>query len=266
MVFVACSLCACGESESCGLWDLPPDAYEPDDTLESASTLAPGEVQTRTTHCERGQLDLDYVVLESTPGTVYQAPLVEVTDNGATPNIAIYGPDGAALDNFVRWENGMWLAPDEGTYTIEISSGGDKPLFGDYELQPASFELSFEIVPGDMYEPDDSLATASPSVDGELREHSLTYFGDVDHILFSALAGQSIVVFTTEVHPDIATVITVLDMYGQELSSAGPSWDPSSGGAWTALVDDDYILRVANDATISDFVGPKSYKLSIMGS
>ena len=217
---------------------LAPDAYEHDNTFETASLLHSNPIvdgsfsQLHSSH-EPGDLDyvkfdligLDNTVVISTSGTNYSdtkvalysasRELIAENDNNET-NVGDY---------YSRLEV-SGLSP--GTYFVLTRGASDWDVFGGYNLTVTVTSSGVEVVEPDRFETDDTLESVRGLVENQLsvevsQSRSIHNQSDVDFTHFELLTTSDVVVTTTGEAGD--TILEVLNDAGDSLGE-----DRSPGG------------------------------------
>lgn len=258
---------------ACGQELTARDGHEPDDSFDTAKSLAPGVDSEHTIHCASGSFNPDFVRLATEPGRVYTFPSVTLLE-GTEPLMETFAPDGSALPQFEHIDIAKtWLAPESGDYRLRFSAGWEDPLLEQAKRSGGRFGVRFEAIEGDAFEPDDTIASAKPAALGTIQERTLTWSADRDVVRVEVQAGQKLQVF---VPPDglgssIVPVVEILDGAGKDVAAGSPNWRtgaPSpgqccAGGFWTAPADGTFFVRFSHDRTTGDFYGPRPYKLEL---
>jgi len=177
------------------------DAFEPDNTCAAARWSSSGAVQERTL-CPVG--DEDWVKFTAVAGITYT---VAATDLGmhAVPLLSLYQTCGG-LSQFGTGPQFQWFAPASGVYYIHVRHHDESygPL--------ANYTLRITAGPGsgDLYEPDDTCATARDiPTDGSRQTHLFQGPGDQDWVKFSANVGDSFTVVADNTAPGVNPLISV---------------------------------------------------------
>ncbi len=99
------------------------DSYEPDNTIETATTFTVGESQERTLHDSD---DTDFVTFTATAGTTYILETFIDSTAETDTNLVLYNSDTFMLaenDDNINLESLIeWTADVDGTYVLEIQS------------------------------------------------------------------------------------------------------------------------------------------------
>ncbi len=178
-----------------------PDAYEPDNACAAARWSSSGAVQDRTL-CPVG--DEDWVKFTAVAGLTYT---VAATDLGmhAKPLLSLYKTCGG-LSQFGTGPQFEWFAPASGVYYIHVRHHDDTwgPLAG-YKLRITAGPGS-----GDIYEPDDTCATARDiPTDGTRQTHLFQGPGDQDWVKFSVNVGDNFTVVADNTAMGVNPLISV---------------------------------------------------------
>ncbi len=212
------------------------DTYEPDGSAEMAAEIADGETQERSFHDID---DVDYARFEAAKNGLYDISTTIPEGEPTDPYISILDAEGRQLA-FNDDENAYtaaarltWFALEAGTYYIAV--GCRYP--GDYALSFADeSEVVAEVgdmledldfVAPDVFEPDDTMKTASATKLGTPQERTL-HLGptgvDEDYVRFEAVDQGTYTIETTV--PDGTGTDAIL----QVLDSEGTLLDEIDGG------------------------------------
>jgi len=233
----------------CGGGSGTPDSYEDDDTAGDASTITVnGDAQSHNFH-DAG--DNDWVRFSATTGTNY---VIETSNLGSTCDTYVYLYDTDGDTQITYNDDGgtglasriAWTASADGTYYVRIRhySSSRYGSGTDYDLSVTGAGGS---TGADDYEPDDSWGdTNLITVNGAAQTHNFHDAGDNDWVRFTATAGASYIIETTDLgsgcdtymylyNTDGTTEITYDDDGGTGLASH-IEWTPSSGGTYYVRV------------------------------
>ena len=157
----------------------PPDVYEPDDEVTSASVLLSGMPQTGHTIFPAGDVDWSSFTL-ATRSTV----VLETSGASGDTEMWLYEADGTteiAYDsvsgngNFSRIQQDL----DAGVYAVKVAAWQNKGTIIDYTL-------ALTAISGDAYEPDDLVTSATTLVAGTPQtSHTLCPAADADWVTFT---------------------------------------------------------------------------------
>lgn len=117
-VFIECEFDAVSEEET-----YPADQYEPDNTINDASEIMPGESQERTL---QDYNDVDYVFFNAEEGKTYTIETSISDDDETDTELGLYDNASTLLDgnddrDDTTYESFIeWTAPDSGVYMIEV--------------------------------------------------------------------------------------------------------------------------------------------------
>jgi hypothetical protein len=206
---------------------LPPDAYEPDDTLRSASDLvANGGHQTHNFHRSD---DMDAVALELEAGV----PLIVQTYNlfpNADTILTLYDENGAPLASNDDYEplnlasRLSYVTGAAGTYYVRVTPYGDWRTGWDSDYQVAA-GIGFLF---DTYEFDDVAEAATPIwTQVQTQTHNLHHPEDIDWISLEASAGTEYRFIARYDGETAATTLWLFDTDGE-----------TRLGAWSACGGD----------------------------
>ncbi|MFN3652489.1 MAG: S8 family serine peptidase [Armatimonadota bacterium] len=196
------------------------DAFEPDDTAGTASTLRSGERQQHSFHTEQ---DEDWAQF-----TVTSPNSLELATNSRTV-LELYGPDSSSqlLARNDEWWNGFYttielprLAP--GTYYVRVRDFHGVPVDA-YELSLVLEELG-PPAQEDAFEPDDEWSQAAAISVGRTQKRSLHHPEDVDWVKLTVRRRQRVIIETSGTQGD-----TVLELYGPKKASRRLAWDDDGG-------------------------------------
>ena len=101
------------------------DQYEPDDSIDEASEIAPGESQERTL---QDSADVDVVIFTAVEGKTYTIETSIADSDYTDTELTLYTSEGSYIDeNDDKDENTYesmleWTAPTSGVYTIEVTT------------------------------------------------------------------------------------------------------------------------------------------------
>ncbi len=194
-----------------------PDEWEPDDTAAEASPIEVGEVQRHNLHVEG---DRDWVYFQAEAGRAY---VIETSSLGHEMDTVVYlfdeegnelASDDDGGDEFLA-SRLWWVAREGGGLSVMVRG------FAETEAGPGtSYDVTVRSADGfeiDPYEPDDSLAQASPIEVGETQGHNRHTAGDEDWISFEAQPGITYTVQTLNLGEQADTVMYLYDERGAEL-------------------------------------------------
>ncbi len=251
------------------------DTFEPDGTAEQANGITDGDSQDHACH---DLTDKDYVAFQAQDDGLYDIDLTVSEGEATQPYLAIVDSDGKELayteasGGGAPASNLLWFAVHGGTYYIVVGCTTPGPYtltFTDVsqivtDLSDALEDL--DLVPPDLFEPDDTLETASTIKLGTPQERTLHVDAtgvDVDYVRFEAAGGEGYAL-TADIPEGAGTdaILEVLDGAGTlvEVVDGGGA----GGGDQGTFVPEDsgfYYIRVTayNRATY----GP--YTLSVEG-
>jgi hypothetical protein len=214
------------------------DAFEPDDSQEQAGAIEVGSYQTHDLH-DTG--DQDWTCFEGTAGTNYVIETFNLGDNIDT-HLALYDASGRQLaeDDDSGYEDLAsllrWTARETGTICFLTRDLGDSRAGPGTEYSVAVLEEGTDLLFPDVYEPDDTMASATTIELGDAQSHNLHAEADHDWLSFQAEEGVTYVVETYHLGAGIDTVILLYDVDGQELAQDDDEGDEprASRISWTA--------------------------------
>jgi Zn-dependent metalloprotease len=228
-----------------------PDSYEPDDTKTEADdnnrTIATdGSAQSHNFH-DAG--DNDWTKFSATAGCSYVIETFNLASNSDT-YMYLYDTDGTTLiTSDDDGGSGLasrigWTASSSGDYYIRVRhySGGAYGANTDYDLRVTS-----ACVPPPVYEPNDTPNDANLiTVDGPAQTHNFHDAGDNDWVKFSATAGTSYDIETSNLG---SRSDTYMYLYGTDGTTLIDSDDDGGSGLasrieWTASSSGTYYVRV----------------------
>lgn len=243
---------------------LPPDAWEPDNSLAEARAIGIGERQTHNLHVPGDQ---DWVWFDALEGTVYA---VGTSNLGHEMDSVICLYDAQANELTCDDDGGeeflasrlWWVATETGRLYVVVRA------FADADQGPGTtYDLSLKLAEGfeiDEHEPDDSLSEARPIAVGENETHNRHSGGDDDWMYFEARAGMTYVIETSNLGPDADTVVHLYDEAGQELGSD----DDSGAEIWASRLEwtapDDGVCYIMVEDWLGTSTGPgTTYDVSV---
>jgi len=244
---------------------------EPNDNAASANAItADGDVMI-------GQIipggDIDWFAFAASAGTSYTIATSSAGGTDVDTQVELIAPDGltwlASNDDY--WPGTFscftWTCSAGGIYFVTVM-GYDDTCLGDYQLQVYSFGA-------DAYEPDDLSALATPiTTDGTGQNHTLCPTVDADWLQFSASAGQTYTIATSQTGPP-ATTDTELVLYDATLTQLAQHddnfWgdDLYSSIVWTCPAGGTYYLLVRVSQYYQDpspWMGPYTVSVSAAGT
>ena len=197
------------------------DVYEPDNSISEASSLAAdGTLQTHDIHVAG---DTDWIGFNATTGVAYT---IETSNLGPDADTVIdlvddFGgvlatdDDGAAASYASRLN---FVATYTGLHYVQVRHYN--PAF----FSPNTFyDISVTVSSNgpDAFEPDNSRSEAELiALDGTPQTHNIHVAGDVDWIrLMVPVGGAAYTVETFNLGPDADTVIELLDLHGNFITS-----------------------------------------------
>ncbi len=196
------------------------DVYEPDNSISEASSLAAdGTLQTHDIHVAG---DTDWIGFNATTGVAYTIE---------TSNL---GPDADTVIDLVDNFGGVLATDDDGAVQAYASRLNFVATYtGLYYVQvrhynPAFFSadtfydigVTVSSNGSDAFEPDNSRSEAKLiALDGTPQTHNIHVAGDVDWIRLMAAGGAAYTVETFNLGPDADTVIELLDLHGNFITS-----------------------------------------------
>ncbi len=196
------------------------DEYEPDDGPEQASEIHVGSHQNHNLHVTG---DRDWISFRAEAGTRYVVETYSL--GGAIDTIMfLYDSRGGELANDDD-SGGEPLASritwtpeeDQVVYIMVLHFGDDKAGPGT-EYAVSVHEQDEGLLVPDRYEPDDSMDEASGIELGEYQRHSIHLPGDHDWLSFRAMQGTTYLIETSNLGPEMDTVIFLYAQDGEELA------------------------------------------------
>lgn len=189
-----------------------PDAYEPDNTLDTAHPITVnGAAQIHTFHVPDDQ---DWLVFAATAGVSYRIETFNLAACSDTV-ISLYNSTGDLL--YIDDDSGGgrasridWTALSSANFYISVKHYFIT-AFGDCTAYHVRVAAGANI--GDPYEPDDTLATAQP-FNGMAQRHTFHVAGDQDWIYVDVVAGNSYAVRTFNLGLCSDTVLQLYDSDG----------------------------------------------------
>jgi hypothetical protein len=214
------------------------DAYEPDDSQDQAGAIEVGSYQTHDLH-DTG--DQDWMCFEATAGTGYVIETFNLGDSIDT-YLALYDASGLQLaedDDSGQEELASllrWTAQETSTLCLLARDLANSAAGPGTEYSVAVLEEGAKLLFPDVYEPDDSMPSATAIELGEVQSHNVHVEADHDWLSFQVEEGVTYVVDTYHLGEGIDTIIFLYDEDGQELAQ-----DDDDGGesrasriSWTA--------------------------------
>ncbi len=246
------------------------DTFEPDGTPEQATPIGDGDTQAHSCH---DTTDKDYIAFQTQENGLYDFTVSVMEGESTQPYVRIVDADGNQLAYREAGTAGapttslLWFSTDAGTYYLVVGCTTPGPYtiaFTDVSDVITDITDALEdvdVVLPDLFEPDDSLETASTIKLGTPQERTLhldVTGVDVDYIRFEAVGNATYTVAATI--PDDATtdaILEVLDGSGTLLTviDAGGT-GAGDQGTFTPLEQGFYYLRVTayNRATYGPYV------------
>jgi hypothetical protein len=187
-----------------------PDSYENDNTYTSAKYITNGETQI---HSIFPMTDVDWVKFDVTTPSY-----VDIKTNGdssgdtemwlyssaGVPGTALYYNDdiwGGGFGYNYYSEITANLIP--GTYYVKVDQNGQNAIIGSYSLSLDMTAVTptptFTPVLPDMYEADNTFATAKTILSGVQQEHSINVPTDVDWVKFDVTQNSNVTINTSGV-------------------------------------------------------------------
>jgi len=191
--------------------DITSDAYEPDNTLNTAKPITIGGAAQRHNFHVAG--DQDWVRFGTAANSTY---VIETLNLGTASDTVLELYDGGG--NRLAYNDDFG-----GTYASRIQWYSSSPtnLFvkvrhynGAAYGATTAYDLQVRLIPslGDSYEPDNTSSSARPiTVDGEAQTHTFHMAGDQDWIYFDTISGSRL--YFIETFNLAAGNDTVLELY-----------------------------------------------------
>ena len=155
-------------------------------------------------------------------------------------------------------------AAEGDTVTLSYEPGSDpiQDYFENYAAALDNITVTNITPPADEYEPDNVYTDAgSITTDGTAQTHNIIIPGNQDWVSFTAVAGESYVIYIDE-SPDMDSVVSLYDTDGST-----KLWEEDNGLAgddeelgWTAAADGTYYIRVIHYDTD---IGTGEYDISV---
>lgn len=245
------------------------DPFEPDNDATTASSIGTnGVAQTHNFHVAG---DIDWVAFSATSGSNYEIETSNLGDNTDTI-LTLYGTDGSSViltdddsgDGYAS--RIVWMASGSGTYYVAAQHYASSVYGNDTD-----YDLSITGSGGcgdDGYEPDDSAGDATTiSLGVPQTGHTAGCAGDEDWVAFSAVAGNTYILETTNLGGAADTYLTLYDTDGT--STLAQNDDGGNGLAsrieWVAPASGVYyamIRHYSSEASGSE----TNYDFQIVGS
>lgn len=223
-----------------------PDAFEEDDACAAARWLASGETQARSL-CPVG--DEDWVKLTAVGGVTYT---IQADNLGihAEPRLYLYS-SCSGLSQFGTGPRIDWAPPASGVYYVQVLHARDTygPL--------ATYDLSLAVAgsSGDLYEPDNTCATARDiPTDGTRQTHLFQAVGDEDWVRFSIDSGDSFTLVADNPGQGVAPLVSLYSSCSQAFSTQPGQSNQVQATAATGQV---YYAKVVNQN--SAVYGPQAH-------
>lgn len=175
-------------------YTIAPDVYEVDDASSTAKTIWAGQTQNRTIHAA-GNVDwAKFTLAGPADVTVETSGITGDTQmwlyNSAGTFIEYDDDDGAGL--FSRIERSGANALAAGTYYVKVQKWGNNGVIAAYTL---SLTVVSQVAT-DIYEPDDSSATAKTISGGQTQNRTIHAPGNVDWAKFTLAAPADVTIST----------------------------------------------------------------------
>jgi hypothetical protein len=214
------------------------DAFEPDDSQDQAGAIEIGSYQTHDLH---DTADQDWMCFVATAGTTYVIETFNLGDNIDT-HLALYDVNGGQLaedDDSGHEELASllrWAARETGTLCLVMRDLGDSAAGPGTEYSVAVLEEGAKLLFPDVYEPDDTMASATSTELGEVQSHNVHVEADHDWLSFQVEEGVTYVVETYHLGEGLDTFILLYNEDGQELAQDDDGGGEPRGSliTWTA--------------------------------
>ncbi|MEC9465183.1 MAG: pre-peptidase C-terminal domain-containing protein, partial [Myxococcota bacterium] len=223
------------------------DAFEPDDSFETAQLIEPGVQQEHSCHIAD---DEDYVFFEL---TAWKNNIIIETSGPQSVDTKLYlydstftqinYTDDGGTSLFSRIEMNDLTA---GTYYAMARPFGSFSTYGAYWIDLSVVEIQPPSTTPDAFEDDNTVETASTLTAGEAQARSIHQDGDVDFVQFTLDSVSDIVLATTAENGD--TVLTVMDSEQNELAKDDTA-DAMSTIELNALQPGTYYASVSSQGT-----------------
>ncbi len=178
------------------LWELISDYYEPDNSADEATSIAPTWVFQNQDHNLHNTTDEDWFVFQGVPGRLYTFYSSGQTDNvvyiyeeDGTTQLAMDDDSGADMNFYLQF----WPSVS-GTYKLKVCVYHTWSPIGQYY-----FHFNQSSVP-DAYEPDESVADPTALTvlaNLQTQDHTLHTDIDEDWYRFQGLAGRTYHFYST---------------------------------------------------------------------
>ncbi|NTU79815.1 MAG: bacillolysin [Chloroflexales bacterium] len=187
------------------------DSYEPDNSQSAARTI---EVNSATAQAHNFHVagDQDWVTFSATSGLIYTIYTANLGTCGDTV-LELYSSDGVVRaandDNNGLASQIVWRTTESGPLFVKVRhySSLTAGACTTYDLR-----VSGVVDSTDPYEPDNTRAEArSITVNGAAQAHNFHLAGDQDWVTFSAAAGWTYTVATSDLGPCGDTVVELYD-------------------------------------------------------
>ncbi len=211
------------------------DAIEPDNSCDGAQWQGTGSTKSHTL-CPMG--DQDWVKFTAIGGMTYTLLAANLGVH-ADPVLALYGSCGG-LSQFGTGPRIDWNTPASGVYYLQVRhrQATYGPLAG-YDLSISTHGSS-----GDVYEPDDSCASARDvPTTGAAAHHTFHAAGDEDWVKFGAGSGDSFSIVADNPGPGAQPRISLFTSCDQANGSPSAQGTQVQASAPTSQT---YYARVAN--------------------
>lgn len=214
------------------------DAYEPDNSLNTASTIKLNEpAQSRILLFK----ETDYIKMNAVKDSSYK-----INFNGILKMSFIHS-SGTVLHNRTWSDAGSinsfnWTCQESGAYYIKIDSTSQKWNIRD--SLKINYKVSFVSAHGDNYEPDNTPETARLINIDTVRQHHTLFVMDEDWMKFTGVKGTGYQFFCEQqmyLSPYVAMSLYHSD--GKTLYQNSMS----SGTKWNCPADGDYLLKFCVD-------------------
>lgn len=214
------------------------DGYEPDDAREQASEIQVGSHQNHNLHVTG---DRDWISFRAEAGTRYVVETYSL-GGGIDTIIFLYDSRGRELAN--DDDSGgeplasriAWTPEEDLVVYVMVLDFGDDEAGPGTEYAISVHEQDEGLLVPDQYEPDDSMDEASGIELGEYQRHSIHLPGDHDWLSFRAMQGTTYLVETSNLGPEMDTVVFLYAQDGEELAQDddGAEEPRASRITWTA--------------------------------
>ncbi len=215
------------------------DAYESDDTRETARGIVAGETQSRSISAPG---DVDWVVLRPIQSGAYQ---IQTTGNGDM-KLDLYNASGVLLASDDDSGTGLnarigYTLSANTAYYIRAYAYDALATIDSYALNVSLLQTSNL---GDEFEADNTPALAKPIFLGQTQTHSIHASDDADWVTFTPTVNAEYTIQTIGSGLNCDTLLHIYDSLAHAQDGTVLQWDDDSGTDRNAL-----ITRILNAGT-----------------